>query len=186
MPPNNTQNSSAREQNRQSIITNSAPKPTDTEEGAEFFDTPFYEAEHYNPREIRRQARARMAKKRQNMTYSEEGQSDQDAQAPQGKKKMEGIAFVFMLLVAITKDIIDIIAGITLILSLFATPLSVALGLILVTYFLSMGVTPDSKKIATWATAFIIENIPLLGMLPLATISLLITRYLHNKSLNQN
>lgn len=185
MPPEEQQNKQNRGQNRQSIITNSAPKPQQNPEEAEFFDGN-YEMEPRSPREIRRQARARLTTQR-NHTRSASGTEESQTNTTQTSrgKKIGGFGFIFIAFLIAVKMIADALTGLTFILTLFMIPLSFVVRIIILIYYYLVGVRPDTKKVVLWSTATIIKLIPMLNMIPAFLIELFVTRHWHNKSIEK-
>lgn len=99
------------------------------------------------------------------------------------KKKMTGFVFYLILLLALVKDLFDIILGVTLILDLLVIPISFAIDIIIAIYFFVSGVNPSARKIGYWATDGIIDAIPEIDMLPMTTFAVVTTRLMENREI---
>jgi len=101
-------------------------------------------------------------------------------------KKMTGPGFYMVVSMAFIKDIFDIIADLTLLLSVLTFLTGALISYIVWFYLFYNGVKLDSRKLATFLVSAIIEMIPLVNIIPTFTITLFIIRELeNNKSLKK-
>jgi hypothetical protein len=100
-------------------------------------------------------------------------------------KKLSGGMFIFMIILTQIKDLSDIFFNITGVLFWVTFITGVGIQFIVILYLILNGVKLDSRKFATYITSLIIESIPYLNLLPMATINLLIIRKLENSPLKK-
>lgn len=95
-------------------------------------------------------------------------------------KKMTGIGFWFMISLTLTKDFLDILLNITVILSLVVILLGLFITFCLFFYYMYNGVSVTSRKLATMAITIILEILPFFSIVPMTTIGLFMIRRLEN------
>ena len=95
--------------------------------------------------------------------------------APKKESKF-GVSFYIILVFAVIKDISDILFSLTIILSWIPPLTTILMNGIIYSYLYFIGVSIDGKKLAVSAVSSIIELIPFLGSLPMATINLVAVR----------
>jgi len=95
-------------------------------------------------------------------------------------KKMTGVGFYMVVALALIKDTFDIIADISILLSILTFFTGLLISYIVWFYLFYNGVKLDSRKLATFAVSAIIEVIPLVNIIPTFTITLFVIRELEN------
>jgi len=95
-------------------------------------------------------------------------------------KKMHTAGFYIIVLAAILKDIVDLITGFSIILSVLSFITGTTISFIIGFYLFYNNVSMTTKKIVTLSIMFIIEFIPIISILPSATLSLFLIRYFEN------
>jgi len=98
-------------------------------------------------------------------------------------KKLVGLTFYIMLMIAIIKDVLDALANLTLILSLLSIVFSFLAVLIFGVYYYINKVKPTTRKVVTWAVAILLDSIPFISFLPLFAIGFILTRIFENSKL---
>ena len=101
---------------------------------------------------------------------------------PQKKQNKFGAGFYIVLVFAAIKDISDLIFTFFLVTAPLTFVTGVAMSMVLWSYFFFIGVSLDSRKLATFLIAAIIEIMPLGGILPMATANLVAIRILENSA----
>lgn len=101
-------------------------------------------------------------------------------------KKLTGIWFVIMFLLAATKDLLDLGANMSVIFSVLTFLPSLMIGGILLLYYFLSGVSLTMRKAAAWSFGIILGSIPGISFLPETVISLLLIRYFENNDLARN
>ena len=96
------------------------------------------------------------------------------------KKKMTGPFFYIVLVFVIIEDLLDIIAGLSVILAFTATVTSLFITFVVFTYLYLEKINWESRKLVMWAISFIMELLPFFSMLPTYTIIFVLTRILEN------
>lgn len=96
-------------------------------------------------------------------------------------KKLTGPLFWFLVLVVVIKDALDIFLTASFFLSVLIIPLTLAISFTVFFYYFYNDVKPTIRKMVTIILSFIVEFLPLLGMLPTATLSLFLVKYFENK-----
>lgn len=117
---------------------------------------------------IRRRARIRTQKK---------GEVAQE----KPKKKMTGIGFWAMVMIAAIKDLLDLALNITIILSILVIFIGLVVTCIIMLYYFAIGVKFTTKKLATIAITGMMEIMPFLSIFPVTVFSLFIVRTLEHK-----
>ena len=115
---------------------------------------------------------ARMSRAKQKAKMSEKSES---------RKKLTGVPFVIMVMLALAKDFLDWIFTATVFLSLFLAPIQMLILIVILFYYYYNNVRFTMKKTAVMVATIIIEALPLIGMLvPATTLNLFIIRALEN------
>jgi len=96
------------------------------------------------------------------------------------KKKMTGIGFWFIVAIALFKDFLDMILTLTILLIPIIIPITFLIGFGVWTYLYLQGVKMDTRKVATMVVGFFLDAIPLLGALPIFTLTLFVIKFLEN------
>ena len=96
------------------------------------------------------------------------------------KKKLTGAIFYIMLGLTLIKDGADVALNLTGVLSVLTTVISVAISFIVLFYLMVSGVSLRSRKLAIYLGSVIIEAIPFLNVLPMATITLYAIRLIEH------
>ncbi|MEX1028386.1 MAG: hypothetical protein WD049_10355 [Candidatus Paceibacterota bacterium] len=99
------------------------------------------------------------------------------------KKKLTGWKFWSVLLLAILKDIADILVTLAVVSSLLSPVMAVILTVVIVPYYFFSGVVPTTRKLVMWIATAVFAYIPLLAALPTATINVILTRVFENNDL---
>lgn len=92
------------------------------------------------------------------------------------KTKLGGIGFMLMLTLAIIKDILDLFLTISGVFAIIVTPVGFLINSAIFMYLYFSDVKPTTRKIAVYASSFIIEILPGFAILPTTTINLLLIR----------
>ncbi|MCX6712467.1 MAG: hypothetical protein NT041_02140 [Candidatus Vogelbacteria bacterium] len=95
-------------------------------------------------------------------------------------KKMVGTLFYLMLGLTIFKDIFDAVTDLTVIFSILSLVTTPMYTFTLAFYLYSEGIKPTVRKMVTLAISTVLGFIPILNLLPEATISLLLVKYFEN------
>jgi len=96
------------------------------------------------------------------------------------EKKMQGIGFWLIVVIALFKDFLDFVLTLTVLLIPIIIPLTFLIGFGVWTYLYLQGVKMDTRKVATMATGFFLDAVPLFGALPIFTVTLFIIKFLEN------
>jgi len=96
------------------------------------------------------------------------------------KKKMTGIAFYMMLSLTIFKDLFDIILTFTIILSFLGVLFGLLVTFIVLIYYFFNHVNLTSRKLVIFVASMAIEILPFVGVLPMASFSLILVRSFEN------
>lgn len=101
-------------------------------------------------------------------------------QPTQLKKKMTGAFFYMMLSLTILKDFFDFLLTFTIILSFFIILINFVIMFVLLIYYFINDIKLTSRKLVTVIVGFTVEMIPIIGLLPMASLSLIMVRKLEN------
>lgn len=107
-------------------------------------------------------------------------------QAPVKEKKKSkfGPGFWIIFFFAVIKDITDILLNLTVILSPVTTFTTFLMNAILLFYFFFVGVSANTRQVATFGISFIIDLIPGLNLFPLTTVNLFAIRTMEDRISN--
>ena len=101
-------------------------------------------------------------------------------QPAQLSKKMTGPFFYIMLLLVAFKDLLDVFLTLSIVLSFFIFAINGLIILVILLYYFVNDVKLSSRKLAVFVISMTIETIPILGLLPMTSISLIVIRKLEN------
>ena len=96
------------------------------------------------------------------------------------KKKLEGPMFMFMAMLVIVKDLLDVVFTFSVLLVFLASAFAVIVSLIVLFYLKYNEIPLTTRKVATMVITFLLEFIPFAGLLPLATLNLFLVRIIDN------
>jgi len=96
------------------------------------------------------------------------------------KKKMAGMMFYMMLSLTIFKDLLDILLTFTLFLSVLGVLFGLLITFIVLIYYFLNNVSLTSRKLVVFVVSMTIEMLPLVGILPMASISFILVRNFEN------
>ena len=127
---------------------------------------------------LARRARFRQIQQRR---QNRAAQIQAQAQPKKKEKKMTGFGFGMVVAAAILKDTLDVLLHFTVVLSPLIIFMNLLLAFIITFYLFYNLVKPSVRKVAVMSIAILVEFIPILSMvMPAATISLFLIRYLEN------
>lgn len=95
-------------------------------------------------------------------------------------KKMVGPGFWLMLFIVLIKDLIDLVADFSVILSVIAPVTGFIVTLILWFYYYYNGVKASTRTVATFAITSLIGSIPFINILPESVLNLILIRTFEN------
>ncbi|MCA9363617.1 hypothetical protein KC727_00115 [Candidatus Kaiserbacteria bacterium] len=93
------------------------------------------------------------------------------------RSHLSGPVFWFIVALAVLKDLLDVIFTLTILLSIFSSVFAVLVSLIILLYLSFSGVPLTIRKAVSFFVTLLIEFIPFISFLPLATINLFLIRH---------
>ncbi len=96
------------------------------------------------------------------------------------KKKMVGPMFWLIIMIAIFKDVSDVLANLTVVIAIFTFITSMFISFFITVYLYFEGVKFDTRKIAVLVINFIIGSIPLISFIPTYTASIFLIKWMEN------
>lgn len=96
------------------------------------------------------------------------------------KKKMAGMAFYLVLSLTIFKDVSDLVADASVILSIITPITGLIVSFVVAVYFYLNKVEISTNKIVAYALSIVLEFIPFLNIIPTSTIVLILTKWMEN------
>lgn len=102
------------------------------------------------------------------------------------KKKMTGPFFYMMVVIALMKDFLDFVLTLTVVFSILIIPINILIYFIIILYLFLSGVKFGIRKISVIAGSFMVEMLPIIGLLPMATMNLFIIKSLENNEYLKN
>ena len=109
------------------------------------------------------------------------GEGDSGAGTGENKKMLGGLSFYTVLLIAILKDVSDIFADLSVILSALTPITSIIVSFVVAFYLYTSKVEMSSNKMVMYIVSLVIEFVPILNAIPTTTVVLYLTKYLENK-----
>lgn len=96
------------------------------------------------------------------------------------KKKLTGVMFYVILSVTIIKDLFDVVFALTVILSFLGVLFGLLVTFVVLIYYFFNQVNLTSRKLVVFFVATVIEILPFVGILPMASVSLILVRHFEN------
>ncbi|HET8574622.1 MAG TPA: hypothetical protein VFM02_00415 [Candidatus Paceibacterota bacterium] len=100
-------------------------------------------------------------------------------------KKMTGPAFYLFLGLCLLKDGLDVLINITIIFSLLTIPVAILIEGLVFMYLVISGIKLNTRNLTLWGLNTLIESIPFLNILPMFTVTFLLTKHYANKEVKE-
>ena len=121
---------------------------------------------------------ARIAQQRLKKRKGREAEKQRKPQ--QSQKKLTGPLFIAMLFLTLLKDMLDIVFTFSVILIIFSVIFGLMITFTLLIYYMMNDVKLTSRKLVVFVVSMVLEILPFTGILPMASVSLVLVRVLEN------
>jgi len=134
---------------------------------------PAHSGERSGDERAARYAQQRL-KKRKEREVAKQGEQ----QKP--KKKLTGMLFYMMLSLTVFKDLFDYLLTFSVVLSFFIVLINFIIMFVVLIYYFINDIKLTSRKLVIVVVGFAVEMIPIMGLLPMTSISLIMVRKFEN------